>query len=908
MISRFVRPLLIVNCQVVILLSSCLSLNAQNERNITGKVTNTEGGILSNSNVAVLSAVDSSYIAYSTTDSKGNYKINFAGENVFVRVSYLGYRTQEKSVDETTSQLDFVLESTTNILPPLIVKGRYLGAIVKGDTISYNLDKYNDGTEQTLKDILKKLPGIEVDEEGEVSAQGKKIDRLLIDGKEFFLNQSQMATRNLPAKLVEGVDLINNYTDLSVLGDSKPMGITALNVTIKEKYKGRLSGTLTGAGGINTKYSAKSNLFNFNKNFGLALIGDVGNTGEMAFTLNDYIKFQRNITQITRYNKSSDAIVLDMQNIPRPAFSEDVRTKPSETAAVNLNYIPNKKLKINSYLIANHQAQKGTQSVNRRLIDDNKNIYNQILDNKNKFLFSNLYFSGDYKHSNNLFISNRAMVSAENRGYNTGIMNFQNDIFDTLLSNDKSTSFDLRDYMLLLYKTERGDVLNVDVQYRYYNRPVTLDLESDFIMLGLPLRAPEQTDMYHAIQDNKQSANEIIVQSAFSLRLKNGIMFIPQFGINYSAQNINTLLAQYDAGKYYYFDPLDNFTNDVAYNNFDLSTGFHLRKNTKGIFRYEIGLEGHYHSSSKRNKEEYSTREKWNLSPYLHTSLYFSGVHRLQASFGTSQQLRQINDLLDNKIITDYKSVVQGSMTDYLYPQSSATLSYVFSDFYKGTTLIFVLHYNDKQYPSSYNYVSHGRYSESYLKESDNSQTFTSLLQFKQGLGSSPFEIKIDSRYTNMSYSNFINDAKSEVSLNNVKGELSIVSYSKGILNGELGCEYSWIENKIKLTETQTTTTLINLAPYGKIRLKTHKDWFISTALRHSNYDTKNIKRKITYLDAAFHYNPPRSRFEFELNATNVLNLNKTESVNLTLRENYFEERIYQMLPGYCLLKVIFRV
>jgi hypothetical protein len=897
---------------LLLLLSSfCLPLNAQDTRSITGKVTDVDGKALSNSNVAVLSGVDSSYIAYSTTDGSGNYKINFnqSGETVFLRVSYLGYKTQEKIVDETTSRLDFVLESTSKILPPIIVRGRYLGATINGDTISYNLEKYSDGTEQTLKDILQKLPGIEVDENGEVSAQGKKIDRLLIDGKEFFLNQSQMATRNLPAKLVEGVDLINNYTDLSALGDSKPMGISALSISIKEEYKGRLSGTLTGSGGISTKYSAKSNLFRFNKNLGLALIGDVGNTGEMAFTLDDYVKFQRNITQISRYSKTSDGIVLDMQNIPQPAFSEDVRTKPSETAAVNLNYIPNNKLKINSYLIANHQTQKGTQSVSQRLINDNQNIYNQILDNRNKFLFSNLYLSGDYKYSDNLFISNRAMVSAENRGYNTGIMNFQNNIFDTLLSDNKATSFDARDYMLLLYKTERGDVLNIDVQYRYYTRPTNLELESDFIMLGLPLAPPEQTEMYRAIQDNKQNANELTLQSAFSIKLKNGIIFVPQFGINYSAQNINTLLSQYNAGRHDYFAPVDDFTNDVTYNNFDISSGFHLRKSSKGIFRYEIGVEGHYHSSSKRNKGEFSKRERWNLSPYLQASLYFSSAHHLQASFGTSQQLHRINDLLDNKIITDYRSVVQGSMTDYLYPQLRAMLNYMFSDFYKGTTLIFVLLYNDKQYPSSYNYVSHGRYSELFVKESDNSHTFSSVLQFKQGLGSSPFELKLDSKFLNTSYSNFINDAKNEVIINNVRGTLSVTSYSKGIVNGELGCEYSWTENKSKLTDGQIrTTALLNLAPYGKIRFKTSDNWFISTALRHSNYDTKNIKRKITYLDAVFHYNPPRSRFEFELNATNVLNLNKTESINLTLRENYFEERVYQMLPGYCLLKVIFRV
>jgi hypothetical protein len=896
---------------ILLLLSSfCLTLNAQDTRNITGKVTDVDGKALSNSNVAVLSAADSSYIAYSTTDGNGNYTINFnqSGEAVFLRVSYLGYKTQEKTVDETISQLDFALESASNILPPIIVKGRYLGATINGDTISYNLEKYSDGTEQTLKDILQKLPGIEVDENGEVSAQGKKIDRLLIDGKEFFLNQSQMATRNLPAKLVEGVDLINNYTDLSVLGDSKPMGISALSISIKEEYKGRLSGTLTGAGGISTKYSAKSNLFRFDKNLGLALIGDVGNTGEMAFTLDDYIKFQRSITQISRYSKTSDGIMLDMQNIPQPAFSEDVRTKPSETAAVNLNYIPNKKLKINSYLIANHQTQKGMQSVSQRLINDNQHIYNQILDNRNKFLFSNLYFSGDYKHSENLFISNRAMVSAENRGYNTDIMNFQNNISDTLLSDNESASFDARDYMLLLYKTERGDVLNVDVQYRYYTRPTNLELESDFIMLGLPLTSPEQTKMYHAIQDNKQNANEITVQSAFSYKLKNGMMFVPQFGINYSAQNINTLLSQYNAGKYDYFDPVDDFTNDVAYNNFDISSGFHLRKNPKGIFSYEIGIEGHYHSSSKRNKEEFSKREKWNLFPYLQAALYFSSAHHLQVSFGTSQQLHRINDLLDNKIITDYRSVVQGSMTNYLYPQLRATLSYAFSDFYKGTTLILVLFYNDKQYPSSYNYVQHSRYSELFVKESDNSQTFSSILQFKQGLGSSPFELKLDSKFFNTSYSNFINDAKNEVIINNVKGALSVASYSKGIVNGELGCEYSWTENTSKLIGQRRTTALLNLAPYGKIRFKTSDKWFLSTALRHSNYDTKNIKRKITYLDAVFHYNPPRSKFEFELNATNMLNLNKTESINLTLRENYFEERVYQMLPGYCLLKVIFRV
>ncbi|MDR2774470.1 MAG: carboxypeptidase-like regulatory domain-containing protein, partial [Tannerella sp.] len=837
---------------VLILLCFCAEVRAQ-DRNITGKVGNTQGEALVYANIVILDAVDSSHVAHSNTDGNGNYRISFRDRagGVFIRASYLGYKSHDKPVTAETLGMDFILESSSEILPKAVIRSRMLGATIKGDTIAYNLDKYTDGTEQTLKDILQKLPGIEVDENGKVSAQGKPVEHLLIDGKEFFLNQSQMATRNLPAKLVGGVDLINNYTDLSILGDSKPQGISALNISIKEEYRNRITGTLTGAGGIETKYSAKSNLFQFGSNLGTAFIGDAGNTGQMAFTLYDYIQFQGGASVLARNSRIPNTFTLDNTNYPRESFSEEVRSKPSETGAVNFSYIPNKKLRINSYIIGNHQTQKGEESIRQTFVDNsgaNIDILNKRLYEKNAFWFTNMYLSGDWKPSENFFVSNRLMFSGQNMNYNTDIVKFGMHSADTMLSELQFAPVDLKNYLLMLYRTPRG-LLSVDVFYRYYDNRFSLDLDSDSRFLGLPLQTPLSGGLYSAVQDNEAGSQELFAKAKYSYALPHKISLVPQFGISYSSQDKNTVLFQRDGDVDRYFSPENEYVNSVLYDNFDVYGGLDITKSA-GIFRFEAGLEGHYHRTLLKTGQDFET-EKWSLHPYLRSSIYFSAAHYLSATFFTGQSMRQIDLLGGNMAAISHQAVRHGSTTDCFSPQQSAMLHYVFSNFNIGTTLNLTLSYDKTDNTYGYDMIPYYDYSENILRRIGSVENVRSRFHLRQSLGDLPFDVGLDINASSQSGINFVNSKENKIVVNSIGSNLTVMSFSQSIVNGELGFEVLLNQNKSSLANR--SMNLLTLTPAGKIRIKGSERWFVNSSLRYYKYDSKDTKMNVAVLDATFH-------------------------------------------------------
>jgi hypothetical protein len=894
----------------LLLMHLAYALNAQGKV-ISGKVGNTSGEPLAYATIVLLSLPDSSYIAYTTSGNGGYYKLSYdASGEAFLQVSFLGYKKQgvKLSLDKTALTFDFELETSAELLKSATVNARLLGAKVKGDTIVYNIQKYADGTERVLKDILEKLPGIEIDNNGKVKAQGKNVNKVLIDGKEFFFDQSQMATKNLPAQMVESVDLINNFNDIGALADSKPQGITVLNIGIKNDYKGKISGTLLGAGGVQSKYAGKANLFNFSKNLNLAVIGDANNTGEMAFTLSDYVQFQGGIQRLARNQKSGNRITLDMTDAPVMSFTDDVESKVGQTGAFNMSYHhPNKKLKANSYFIMNRQKQKGERISRRWLSDSDDDIPVSIdgLSERNRFSFINSYISMDYQPTERFFISNRAMISGQNRRLNTFVNAESERSSDTLYAEEKVAMFDFKNYLLAVYKTVKGNILTFDGYYRYNKKPNTIALLSNNTFLGLPFLASENGN--EAFQDNGQNAHEFSFLSEYSYKIRN-IYISSQAGVNYFHQHFNSELYQLDEGINIPFLPEQDYRNDIRYKNTDLWAGLSVQRNL-GIFRVSLGAEAHRYNIVLTGGDNNSLvkNTKWKVLPNIQATIYLAATHRISAIVNAGQQTRQIPDLDEAKVIKDYKTITKGTIMDELLaPSLSVSLNYFYADFYTATTLLITSSYDKQSDPIAFNYISHAGYSESHAQKSPDNNRFISLFRFRKGLGNLPVDLKIGITHAYNSYYNYINGSDNKLVINNIKGEFALMTFTKGVLNGEIGGNVTWHSNLSKLTDK--TTRLLTLAPFGKLRINAGKGWLINSSVQHYKYDTNDIQRDITNLSSSITYIPPKSKFEFELNANNILNFNKSEKVLNIYTGNFFEERIFRALPGYLIFKIMYRI
>lgn len=224
MIRRFVTVILA-------LMPSAFVLSAKDVV-VSGVVRNGEGKPLSSVMVRVVA--DNGKGPFVMTDGKGSYSVAVAEEDSVIsfRFSKFGYETENVSVENRSQSLDMVLSRSASTLREVTVKAPEVR--IKGDTVSFLLSAFMGKGDVSLKDALKKLPGLEVAKSGEISYNGKKISNFYIEGMDLLGGKYDLATTNIPASYVNAVEVLNNHQDVKidrgVFNDN-----VALNVRLKPK-------------------------------------------------------------------------------------------------------------------------------------------------------------------------------------------------------------------------------------------------------------------------------------------------------------------------------------------------------------------------------------------------------------------------------------------------------------------------------------------------------------------------------------------------------------------------------------------------------------------------------------------------------------------------------------------------
>ncbi|HEY9196037.1 MAG TPA: carboxypeptidase-like regulatory domain-containing protein, partial [Mucilaginibacter sp.] len=271
---------------------------AQTGRQIKGSVKDSTGLTLPGTTVKILTGTDSTTVV---TDNNGVFTFNNVKVNqfslVFNAIGYQGLRRR------------FILDNaaTPVLLKPVILKTDIymLNTVtikdvnpvkLKEDTIEFNAAAYPVRDNAPVEDVIKKLPGVDVDKDGNITAQGKSVTKVRVNGKDFFNGDVKSATRNLPADIVQNIQVIDDYGDqanLTGVKSGEPDKI--LNITIKQsKNYGYFGQASVGVGkdaipGIsnsleNNRYLASANLFSFNGDRQLAFLGNLNNTNTNLFS------------------------------------------------------------------------------------------------------------------------------------------------------------------------------------------------------------------------------------------------------------------------------------------------------------------------------------------------------------------------------------------------------------------------------------------------------------------------------------------------------------------------------------------------------------------------------------------------------------------------------------------------
>ena len=259
---------------------------AQKKTTVTGRVLDSESAeALSYATVQILKADTTSMIAGGTTNLNGYYNVKNVPAGQFVmKVSYIGYHNFFRQVEIKQGQTEFnggtiILTPNSVVLEEAVIKGTLKQVEVKEDTLIFNADAFKVPEGSVLEELIKKIPGAEVGNDGSIKINGKTVSKILVEGKEFFSNDRNMAMKNLPSNIVEKVKTYDKQSDMAKMtGIDDGEEETVIDLSIKKGMKNGWFGRVDLGAGTKDRLAERININRFEDQTQYALVGSYNNT------------------------------------------------------------------------------------------------------------------------------------------------------------------------------------------------------------------------------------------------------------------------------------------------------------------------------------------------------------------------------------------------------------------------------------------------------------------------------------------------------------------------------------------------------------------------------------------------------------------------------------------------------
>lgn len=246
--------------------------------------------------VSIVNAKDSTLVSFTRADSTGKFKLSSLNKGKYLMSSsYVGFVPVWKSIDVKEGEelnMGNIIMTDLTAAGNVTVTARRAPVTINNDTVEFNTENFKTQPNAVVEDLLKKLPGVTVDNDGTVRVNGQKINRVLVNGKEFFTGDPKMATKNLDADAVDKVQVFDKKSDRAEFtGVDDGQSEKAINLKLKKDRNKSLFGKATAGAGDQERYDAQTNINKFNGDQQLSLIGMANNTNRQGFSITDVLNF-----------------------------------------------------------------------------------------------------------------------------------------------------------------------------------------------------------------------------------------------------------------------------------------------------------------------------------------------------------------------------------------------------------------------------------------------------------------------------------------------------------------------------------------------------------------------------------------------------------------------------------------
>lgn len=835
---------------------------------VSGKVTDTLQNPLAYANILAIPEDDNETVRFAISEDNGSYKLGLSKNQTYnITVSFLGFtpHTTVLTTKEEDRILNFVLnenhdqldEVTINYTPPIVVKK---------DTITYDVSRFVTGEERKLRDALKKLPGVEVDREGNVTAQGKKVTKVLVENKTFFTGDSKLAVNNIPADAVDKVEILDNYNDVAMLKGLQDSEDMAMNIKLKEDKKKFAFGDVELGAGIKDRYLIHPNLFYYSPKTNVNFIGDLNNQGIKSFSFRDYMEFEGGFGKLL--SDANSYFDLFRSDFAQYLSNQDYKANTNQFGAINIRQSINKVTDISGYVISSN-SKTDTES---HTLNEYLNANDPFVENRNNASKLNNFFTIgkitlDYDPSFEEDFAYNSFVKVTNNDSH-GFISTINPIQDNTISTlTDIKAVNLKQNISYSRKLSKAHTLTLEGTYNFQNdKPLTEWLTNQKILQGLiPL---EDDTIYNIIQTKRSKVHNVNAIAKDYWVLNNFNHIYTSVGVNAAFNNFynkdEQLLSNGTRNNF----SSAGFGNDFDYQFVNTFIGLEYKFQI-GIATFKPMLYTHFYSwNTKQFEDRYSTT-KTLLLPQFTTKVEFNNSEKINFKYSLNARFPGIDQLANNFILSNFNSVFKGNPTldNQLY--HTANLSYYKFSLFRNLNINLNTSFNKK--------VKHFKS----VTQLQGIEQFSTLMMFDQPehnwTVNGQIAKKINKiRYkfrSNFRYSDFHQILNGVTNLNDSKSISSTVSaetFFKNYPNIELG--YTKDFNNYR--SSHITNNFENDNIFINLQYDFLKDFIFKADYAFDSYHNKSNGTKNTFdtANASLFYQLEDSPWGFEINATNLFN------------------------------------
>jgi len=258
-------------------------------------VTESDGLPLESATIHLERVKDSSLVTYTISDKDGKFVLEekTADQSLNLFISYVGYKTHIQNVKLSNTEIDLGninLQTDTNALDEVLIKSR-APVTIKKDTLEFNVKSFKTKKDASVEDLLKELPGVEVDEDGKILVNGKEVNKILVNGKPFFGDDPTITTRNLTKDIIEKVQITDTKTKSEAFsGEEGDQDNKTINLTIKEENNKGVFGRVAAGAGTDERYEFAGMFNYFDNDQRLSILAGGNNTNSPGFSFGEIRK------------------------------------------------------------------------------------------------------------------------------------------------------------------------------------------------------------------------------------------------------------------------------------------------------------------------------------------------------------------------------------------------------------------------------------------------------------------------------------------------------------------------------------------------------------------------------------------------------------------------------------------